>query len=194
MCVFSPVCIPGYQWAGSLVSDLGRWGPVSEGIQRSEQFGRRRSGRGAHCSQRERERSEGNVDTTIYLLGGCCGVMVYGKWGGLTTVAIWLYFQQWETSKQTHLNLPILLKCENISPPGTYSITIYRLVLSYREKYFTQLSCEPHLHTQTWKYVPSGKCGAGHLTAFKIDQTHLHWERNLIRGSTHGAQNGRNHI
>lgn len=35
--------------------------------------------------------------------------------------------------KSTYLNLPILLKCENISPPGTYSIIIYRLLLSYRE-------------------------------------------------------------
>lgn len=29
-----------------------------------------------------------------------------------------------------HLNLPIRLKCENISPPGTYSITMYKLELS----------------------------------------------------------------
>ncbi len=29
------------------------------------------------------------------------------------------------------LNLPILLKCENISPPGTNSITMYRLELSW---------------------------------------------------------------
>lgn len=36
--------------------------------------------------------------------------------------------------KSTYLNLPILLKCENISPPGTYSIIIYRLLLSYRER------------------------------------------------------------
>lgn len=35
--------------------------------------------------------------------------------------------------KPPYLNLPILLKCENISPPGTYSIIIYRLLLSYRE-------------------------------------------------------------
>lgn len=35
--------------------------------------------------------------------------------------------------KLTYLNLPILLKCENISPPGTYSIIIYRLLLSCRE-------------------------------------------------------------
>lgn len=31
----------------------------------------------------------------------------------------------------SYLNLPILLRCENISPPGTYSITIYKLELSY---------------------------------------------------------------
>lgn len=29
-----------------------------------------------------------------------------------------------------YLNLPIRLKCENISPPGTYSITMYKLELS----------------------------------------------------------------
>lgn len=34
----------------------------------------------------------------------------------------------------SYLNLPILLKCENISPPGTYSITIYRLLLSCRDR------------------------------------------------------------
>lgn len=32
--------------------------------------------------------------------------------------------------RRAHLNRPILLKCENISPPGTYSMIIYRLLLS----------------------------------------------------------------
>lgn len=35
--------------------------------------------------------------------------------------------------KSAYLNLPILLRCENISPPGTYSIIMYRLLLSCRE-------------------------------------------------------------
>ena len=32
--------------------------------------------------------------------------------------------------KKTYLNRPILRKCENISPPGTYSSTMYKYVLS----------------------------------------------------------------
>ena len=31
----------------------------------------------------------------------------------------------------TYLNRPIFRKCENISPPGTYSRTMYKLELSY---------------------------------------------------------------
>ena len=31
----------------------------------------------------------------------------------------------------TYLNLPIFLRCENISPPGIYSRTIYKLLVSY---------------------------------------------------------------
>ena len=52
------------------------------------------------------------------------------------------------TRSDGHLNLPIRLRCENISPPGTYSITMYKLELSWeRNQANTQatplsLSCQ----------------------------------------------------
>ena len=35
----------------------------------------------------------------------------------------------------TYLKRPIFLKCENISPPGTYSSIMYRLELSCNDMY-----------------------------------------------------------
>ena len=32
--------------------------------------------------------------------------------------------------RRAHLNLPIRRRCENISPPGTYSMTMYKFELS----------------------------------------------------------------
>lgn len=48
--LYVPVCSLADQSGGSLASDLGRWDPGSEGIQRSVQSGLRRSGHVVHCN------------------------------------------------------------------------------------------------------------------------------------------------
>jgi len=67
---------------------------------------------------------------------------------------------QWRT-RPTHLNLPILLRWENISPPPTNSSTMYRFELSYnttrRQCQFQHArscrsSSNPSLHTSRTIY------------------------------------------
>ena len=44
----------------------------------------------------------------------------------------WQWLRQPLTGTLSYLNLPIFLRWENISPPGTYSNTMYKLELSWK--------------------------------------------------------------
>ena len=55
----------------------------------------------------------------------------YRKSGGATNLGLVSAALNFDPSPRcTYLNLPIFLRCENISPPGTYSRTMYKLELS----------------------------------------------------------------
>ena len=60
------------------------------------------------------------------------------------------------TGGHSYLNLPIFLRWENISPPGTYSNTMYKLELSWKVEEIYTVSYGFLTTIDPWKYFGIG--------------------------------------